>query len=518
MYSNLRTWPVFSSLEPKFISEIHMVMVFGNLFCSLLLYISLLTVLLFTKRLKTGELGKMTLIVTKNKKVYLMNDNLHALESRDKSSTMLYLKEIKDLCGKDIKAFAYGRESHMLAFTNGGKVYSCDNIGQLKNGTFNMDLTFTLINIPTNPTIQDSQNMEHVDIACGNKHSIILTKNDEVYAWESNNSEQMVNSMFGLSTIPIWSLILSNVGCISCGDNFTMAVTRNGKVYGWGSNDVGQLGIGNYETKNMLLQTMQRNNRFFSGHDVENEEMTPQLVGIPESLIVDKVTCGSNHTLVLTDKGTIYAWGGNKFGQLGIGNQTEFCTPTMRPRWVDIAALNNTSIAVTEAGRFYVWGDCRGECISIPIATSSFNVHDTFGHYGLSIMHKPLILNEKLDILGCLGIAFDDSLTSDLEIQVEDKCIYVHKVILTIWSLHFKNMFARDWAENNQSVIKIDKVSHDVYKAYLKYLYTNTVDLYLINTFEKVSGKWSLLYNVLVFTISDHANISPILFISLQAL
>ncbi|EGI59879.1 RCC1 and BTB domain-containing protein 1 [Acromyrmex echinatior] len=79
--------------------------------------------------------------------------------------------------------------------------------------------------------------MKHVvNIACGNKHSIILTKNDEVNAWELNNSEQAGNSTYRLPITP--KLILSNVGCISCGDNFTMAVTRNGKVYGWGSNDV----------------------------------------------------------------------------------------------------------------------------------------------------------------------------------------------------------------------------------------------------------------------------------------
>ncbi|XP_011056216.1 PREDICTED: RCC1 and BTB domain-containing protein 1-like, partial [Acromyrmex echinatior] len=41
-------------------------------------------------------------------------------------------------------------------------------------------------------------------------------------------------------------------------------------------------------------------------------------------------------------------------------------------------------------------------------------------------------------------------------------------------------------------VIKVDKISHDVYKAYLKYLYTNTIDLYLINTFEKVSELFDL--------------------------
>ena len=79
-------------------------MVFRNLFCSLLLCINLLAVLLLIERLKTSKLGKRALIVTKDKKVYdLMNDNLHALESRDKSSAMLYLKEIKDLCKKRYK-------------------------------------------------------------------------------------------------------------------------------------------------------------------------------------------------------------------------------------------------------------------------------------------------------------------------------------------------------------------------------------------------------------------------------
>ena len=86
-----------------------------------------MAVLLLIKCFKTGKLGKRALIVTrKDKKVYgLVNDNLHTLESRDKSSTMLYLKEVKDLCGKDIKTFAYGMGSHILALTNGGEVKSC---------------------------------------------------------------------------------------------------------------------------------------------------------------------------------------------------------------------------------------------------------------------------------------------------------------------------------------------------------------------------------------------------------
>ncbi|XP_018317351.1 RCC1 and BTB domain-containing protein 1 [Mycetomoellerius zeteki] len=477
MCSDLRSWPVFGSLEPEFISQIHMVMVFGKTF------------------------GNKALIVTKDKTVYILDENLHDCLETGYETSGPYLKEIEDLCGKDIKTFAYGMGPHILALTNGGEVYSCDDVnGQSENGTCNKVLAFTLMNVPT---IEDSQNVKHVvDIACGYYHSTILTENGEVYAWASNNNSQVGNSTNFLSTTP--KLVLSNVVCISCGDNFTMAVTRNGKVYGWGSNDFGQLGIDNYGSKNATSPNLSMTNNICgsiliiqmgpAGGSFENKNITPQLIGMPEDLVVVKVTCGLNHTLVLTDKGNIYAWGANNFGQLGIGNkELGSSKPVMakqmeKTRWIDIAALNNSSIAVNEAGRVYVWGDCRGKSILTPTGTSSFNVHDALAHYGPSIMHKPLILDEELDILGCLGIAFDDSSTSDLKIQVEDKCIHVHKAILKIRSLYFRKMFEHDWAENNQSVIKINEFSYVVYEEYLKFLYTNIISL----SFEKISELFDL--------------------------
>ncbi|KYQ60741.1 RCC1 and BTB domain-containing protein 1 [Trachymyrmex zeteki] len=331
MCSDLRSWPVFGSLEPEFISQIHMVMVFGKTF------------------------GNKALIVTKDKTVYILDENLHDCLETGYETSGPYLKEIEDLCGKDIKTFAYGMGPHILALTNGGEVYSCDDVnGQSENGTCNKVLAFTLMNVPT---IEDSQNVKHVvDIACGYYHSTILTENGE------------------------------------------------------------------YDDDNPLV--------------------------------------------ILKAK----------------AKQME------KTRWIDIAALNNSSIAVNEAGRVYVWGDCRGKSILTPTGTSSFNVHDALAHYGPSIMHKPLILDEELDILGCLGIAFDDSSTSDLKIQVEDKCIHVHKAILKIRSLYFRKMFEHDWAENNQSVIKINEFSYVVYEEYLKFLYTNIISL----SFEKISELFDL--------------------------
>ncbi|XP_011053149.1 PREDICTED: RCC1 and BTB domain-containing protein 1-like [Acromyrmex echinatior] len=465
MCSDLRSWPVFSSLEPEFISQIHMVMIFG-------------------------KLHKRALIVTRDKMVYVL-DLYNCLETGNKISTP-YLKEIEDLRGKDIKTFAYGMGPHILALTNGGEVYSCDNVDcQLENGI----CKFTLMKMST---IKNNQNMMRVvDIACGCYHSIILTENDEVYAWGSNNSGQMNNSIYGLSTTP--KLVLSNVVCISCGNDFTIAVTRNGKVYGWGRNNVGQLGIGNHGNKNATQQTLSIETNNINDNNLlhvrrhcgymrrgcrfENKNMMPQLIDMGEDLIVVKVTCGFEHTLALTDKGNIYAWGGNMSGQLGIGNQTECCKPIMvkqieKMRWIDITALNNSSIAVTEAGRVYIWGvDCHGKSIVTPTIASSSNISDMLVHYGPNVMQKSMILDEEPNILECLRIAFDNSSTSDLKIQVEGKYIHVHKAFLKIRSLHFRNMFEHDWTENNQSVVKINTFSYIVYKAYLKYLYTNIVDL-----------------------------------------
>ncbi|KYN50563.1 RCC1 and BTB domain-containing protein 1, partial [Trachymyrmex cornetzi] len=250
----------------------------------------------------------------------------------------------------------------------------------------------------------------------------------------------------------------------------TMVVIENGEVYGFGNNGVGQLGIGNYAN-----------------------QTSPWQVGSLRGIVIVKVVCGYAHTLALTDEGKLYVWGGNSYGQLGIGNKTNSCKPVMKEkkdnivehemgRVSDIAAMhyNHISVAVGEGGRVYMWGHCRGQSITIPTSTPFSNVHDALACYGSpSVMHKPLILyaNEEPNILQCLGSAFDDPSTSDLKIQVEGQCIHVHKAILKIRSSYFRTMFQHDWAENNQSVIEHDQFSYIVYKAFLKYLYTDVIDL-----------------------------------------
>ena len=38
---------------------------------------------------------------------------------------------------------------------------------------------------------------------------------------------------------------------------------------------------------------------------------------------VKQIVCGSNHTIGLLEDGSVYAWGSNYYGQLGIGDNQD---------------------------------------------------------------------------------------------------------------------------------------------------------------------------------------------------
>ncbi|XP_012230297.1 RCC1 and BTB domain-containing protein 1 [Linepithema humile] len=448
MYSSdLKSWPVFSLLTPEFVSQIHMVVVYGNL-------------------------GNEALIVTKDKMVYALGNNIAGCLGTGDAHSTLYPKKIDALCSKEIKTFAYGSGPHVLALTEKGEVYSWGHNGycELGNGTCNQGLTPTLVTMPSVGAVGSLNVKCIVDIACGSHHSLALTEDGEVYAWGQNNCGQVGNSISTNQGAPRQvnsSLVGKKIVHIACGQTSSMALTDNGEVYGWGYNGVGQLGIGNYVN-----------------------QANPCRVGSLIGVVIVKVACGYAHTLALTDEGKLYVWGGNSYGQLGIGNKTNACNPVTLDRAFvqemgrvsDIAALhyNHISVAVGEGGCVYMWGHCRGQSITTPTATPFSSIHDALACYASpSVMHEPLVLHtdEESSILESLGAAFDDAETSDLTIEVKGQPIYVHKAILKIRCPYFRTMFTPNWTENNQSVIEHDQFSYVVYKAFLKYLYTGVIDL-----------------------------------------
>uniref|UniRef100_A0A8C9I0Q6 Regulator of chromosome condensation n=1 Tax=Piliocolobus tephrosceles TaxID=591936 RepID=A0A8C9I0Q6_9PRIM len=117
---------------------------------------------------------------------------------------------------------------------------------------------------------------------------------------------------------------------LSCGDEHTAVVTRNNKLYVFVSNNWGQLGLG---SKSAISK--------------------PTCVKALKPEKVKLAACGRNHTLVSTEGGNVYATGGNDEGQLGLGDTEERNTFhvisffTSERKIKQLSAGSNTSAALT---------------------------------------------------------------------------------------------------------------------------------------------------------------------------
>lgn len=72
-----------------------------------------------------------------------------------------------------------------------------------------------------------------------------------------------------------------------------------------------------------------------------------------------KVSSGSSHVLALKKDGTLWAWGANSYGQLGLGITGEKAIPVRvgtSSNWTDIAAGGSHSLAINSEGSLYAWG------------------------------------------------------------------------------------------------------------------------------------------------------------------
>lgn len=108
-------------------------------------------------------------------------------------------------------------------------------------------------------------------------------------------------------TVPqqISSLIGKPVASVSCGDAHTLVVLRDGKLMGFGRNQNGQ--IGNGTTADC-----------FDCVEVQNLQHE-RIVGS---------SCGAEHSLCVTEGGTVYAWGWGRYGNLGTGSENDECVLT----------------------------------------------------------------------------------------------------------------------------------------------------------------------------------------------
>jgi hypothetical protein len=110
----------------------------------------------------------------------------------------------------------------------------------------------------------------------------------------------------------------------------------------------------------------------------------PKLIEL-NGVSIKKISCGRRHSLLLTDDGFIYAFGDNSFGQLGDENRNHLSKlekVNHENIYSDIETYFDKNISITlsvdNSGNnvIHFWGECEGmlSYISVPIKT----IHESF--------------------------------------------------------------------------------------------------------------------------------------------
>ncbi|CAM6001532.1 unnamed protein product, partial [Sphagnum balticum] len=227
---------------------------------------------------------------------------------------------------------------HSMALTECGHVYSW---GSNYYGQLGIRKKVETINSPIIIEIKKNNKINHTfkKISCGHSHSLLLSEEGVIYAFGNNECGQIgIGSEDGSYPKPKLNEYLNNefVVDISCGEDHSLVLTNCGEVYAWGHNYWGQ--IGNGCNRNQLIPIKVKG--------FNNEK-------------VAMISCGSFHSMALTECGHVYSWGENEFGQLGIGNT--FSQPILNQYLnnefvVDISCGVHHSLVLTNCGEVFAWG------------------------------------------------------------------------------------------------------------------------------------------------------------------
>lgn len=239
-----------------------------------------------------------------------------------------------------------------MAVDNEGKLWAWgyNGYGQVGNGTTEDCFTPFPVKMPSQLTSGENW----AQGAYGATHSAAITSNSVLWTWGNNDYGQLGTGNTDAQLLPT-KVPGDNWKHVVVGYNYTIALTNDGELYAWGSNEYGQLGQGNtidllvptqigtdsgwvaVDTQyyhcvaldsNRQIWTWGKNNYGALGSGGNGDQWLPvQLVDGPQTYSWNEISAGVDHTLAIKDDGTLWGWGNNKYGQLGLDESIETQSP-----------------------------------------------------------------------------------------------------------------------------------------------------------------------------------------------
>lgn len=253
---------------------------------------------------------------------YFKNNNILIEKVVSLNNTVLVLS-------KDGLVYGYGNNEYYLLSNIYGKQYNLIN--------FNDELIS--------------------DITILGSSALALSKNGNVYSWGSNKNKTLgFNKDSDIQLIPKKLKFKDNIIQIASGVNHSLVLTQNNELYAWGLNSYGQLGLNDLNER--LLPTLVNlehfdiksinatkqhgsyfvtsdNSFYYFGNNnnkvvynnIDNYLTKPTQIILNNNIDLTGLATGSNHTLYYDEDGKVAVNGINSFGELGIIDLEETIIP-----------------------------------------------------------------------------------------------------------------------------------------------------------------------------------------------
>jgi len=179
-------------------------------------------------------------------------------------------------------------------------------------------------------------------IRLGTGHGVILASDGSIWSWGENADGWPVLGLGKVTNQTSLHRIGNETDWISIavGSHHNLALKSDGTLWGWGENIYGELGDGTSGRSDAWRSTPIRS---APGNGWK------------------QAAVGGSHSVALKKDGTLWAWGNNWAGQLGIGSTNRVVSEAVQvgsaTNWVKVWAGLLETVAQQSDGSLWFWGD-----------------------------------------------------------------------------------------------------------------------------------------------------------------
>lgn len=199
-------------------------------------------------------------------------------------------------------------------------------------------------------------------------HVLAVRSDGTLWAWGANTGGQLGDGTKVSKDLPNQIGVRTNWMKAFAGGSHSLALRSDGTLWAWGVNTSGQLGAVRMKTFSETNESSNINVTTYQKTVAVGDQVRPIQVGTSKNWLT--LSAGGQHNLALKKDRSLWVWGGDSKGQLGIGSVAPATTETntnsamiFSPArlgnafWTDVSAGLDHSLGVRSDGTLWAWGN-----------------------------------------------------------------------------------------------------------------------------------------------------------------